>query len=146
MLICCPIIRASEFQHHTSFLCLVAMEATGYFVCYWCQKNIDNRANIPLVVFHLGFPLCDECFDELVDDPGGQTPRRPSAICHRSNALRMVMRRVNLHVDWRHVASFLENWHRPGAGSRRTPVTRPVRVVACGSGSRYPGLPSRSVG
>jgi hypothetical protein len=37
--------------------------------------------------------------------------------------LRMVMRRVNLHVDWawRHIASFLEEWHRPGAGSRRTP-------------------------
>ena len=105
----------------TSFLCLVAMGSTGLVNCYWCLKEVFN-AYIP---DGIGVPLCGTCIDKLLDDDGGQTPERPSAICHRSNALKIVLGRAVPHVDWRRIASFLEEWHRPGAGSRRTPVPPP---------------------
>ena len=97
------------------------MGSTGLVNCYWCLKEVFN-AYIP---DGIGFPLCGPCIDKLLDDDGGQTPERPSAICHRSNALKIVLGRAVPHVEMRRIASFLEEWHRPGAGSRRTPVPPP---------------------
>ena len=97
---------------------IVKMGSKGWVKCYWCELKIHNG----YIVKWNGEPLCGPCNDKMRSDHG---PRRPTAICHKANVIRMVIgmalpRNIDETII-RHIAAFLEDVYRPGAGSRQTP-------------------------
>ena len=94
------------------------MGSTGWVRCYWCEQWVYNA----YIVDGIDNPLCDPCMDGLMDGIIDE-PRRPNAICHRTNAIKLLLRWQVPDVVWRHIASFLEDRYRPGAGSRSTPAS-----------------------
>ena len=80
--------------------------------CDWCPGWAWNPYVIDAGADNLS--LCDVCWDRLFDEGGGPPP--PTAVCHRTNALRMLL--PQLAPVARHIATFLEDWHRPGRGSQ----------------------------
>ena len=97
---------------------LLTMGSAGWVRCYWCEQWVNN----PYIGDDIAQPLCDDCYDHHWDHEDGE-PRRPNAIRHRTNVMKLLFRRWQ-HDDavLRHIASFLEGRYKPGAGSRRHPI------------------------
>ena len=89
--------------------------------CDWCEGWVWDH----YIIDWVGEPLCDPCFDRHYDGVDDGEPPRPNAVDHRANTLLVLL--PPLHACGfevtRHVASFLEDRYRPGAGSRWTPVS-----------------------
>ena len=121
--------RSNEFEGQFPFLhsALVAHKMGdvrcyrrfGWVRCYWCELWIKDFSNCGSPC--CAEPKCHDCFDQWITHNG--EPMRPNAICHRTNVLELLLRqRLQCDSVLRHIASFLEGWEKPGAGSRRHPI------------------------
>ena len=90
-----------------------AMGSREWVRCDWCSRWAWD----PYIIDEGGgISLCDSCWDRLFDGVVDGPPP-PTAVCHRANAIRMLL--PQLATVARHIASFLdlEDWNWPGRGS-----------------------------
>ena len=96
------------------------MGSLDWCECLWCQHWIWNG----YIIDGMDGPLCLSCQVRLEDF--GE-PKRPNAICHRANSIKLTVPILQQFPDplVRNIASYLESVDRAGRGSRRTPQPRP---------------------